>query len=100
MKHYAYYEGFEKDLLTATASVRFIKKDGSAREMLCTRIADLIPAKPVTESAEVKPAKTRVANPNNIAVYDLDKNAWRTIRKNTITEIELFARKKVDLRVL
>jgi hypothetical protein len=62
---------------------KFIKKDGTPREMLFTLRADLIP--------EVKGEPRKL--PENLkTVYDLENQGWRTINLDTMVwlkEVEL-----------
>lgn len=61
-------------------SVKFIKKDGSERDMRCTLKADLLPEQEVQESTEAK----KEPNPNVLRVWDLEKGAWRSFRLDSI----------------
>jgi hypothetical protein len=63
----------------------FIKANGELREMLCTLRPDLIPSAPVVEGTEPKAA--RKENPDVQAVWDLDKQAWRSFRFDSVTFI-------------
>lgn len=66
------------DLLSKNVcEVVFTKVDGSERKMLCTLIADKLP---VQEEKEVK----KTPNPNVVPAYDLEKNAWRAFRLDSI----------------
>lgn len=60
--------------------VKFVKKDGSERDMRCTLKADLLPEQ--TDLEEQIQKKT--PNPDLLAVWDLDKNAWRSFRVDSI----------------
>jgi hypothetical protein len=67
---------FRKKLQTGVYEVRFTKKDGTEREMLCTLLPDKLP-----------PTKggTRKLPDHLITVFDLEKNDWRSINTNTLT---------------
>ena len=57
--------------------VRFIKVDGSERTMKCTLREDMIP--------EVhKPKHGKAQNDEVLAVFDLDKEAWRSFRLDSV----------------
>jgi hypothetical protein len=60
--------------------VLFTKKDGSPREMICTRQSEYAPAttNPRTNS-----------NPSVLTVWDLENAGWRSINKDTITSVEV-----------
>jgi hypothetical protein len=72
-----------KKLLTEnTLSVLFQKADGSQRAMLCTLKPDLLPVVDKQEGDEVK--KTKTPSDTNVAVWDLEKNSWRSFRIDSI----------------
>jgi len=60
--------------------VLFTKKDGTPREMLCTRNKKYAPA---TTNARTNP------NANILTVWDLDNAGWRSINKETVTSVEV-----------
>lgn len=62
--------------------VSFTKANGEMREMRCTLRADMIPATPVVEG---KTAKKE--NPDVQAVWDLEKEAWRSFRFDSLQTI-------------
>jgi hypothetical protein len=66
--------------------VTFTKVNGDTRIMNCTLNEDLIPVK--LDKSVYEP-KNKADNPNTIAVYDLDKNAWRSFRIENIIETKL-----------
>ncbi len=67
-------------LVMGEMKIKFIKKDETLRDMRCTLGAGYLP---VTEEKEIK----RKENTEVLAVWDLDKNAWRAVRYDTIKEI-------------
>lgn len=72
-----------KDLLrTGPCMVQFTKVDGTTRHMKCTLNEDLLPP--------VDPDKVSVKkhNPDVLAVWDLEKEGWRSFRYDTLLEIE------------
>lgn len=69
--------------LSPEVMVEFTKKDGTVRNMLCTRDSQLIPAEH-TPSAESKVKE----NPDVIRVFDLQKQGWRSFRIDSVTLIE------------
>jgi hypothetical protein len=72
-----------KDALFAGKTViGFTKANGEKREMLCTLRPDLIPAEPIIEGAE--PKAPRKENPDVQAVWDLEKQAWRSFRFDSV----------------
>jgi hypothetical protein len=70
-------------LKNGIAIITFVKMDGSGRRMVCTLNWKNIPA-------EFKPkgGSDRKIHEANISVFDLEKQAWRTIRKEFILKVE------------
>jgi hypothetical protein len=69
-----------KELLrNNTVRVSFIKRDGSHRDMLCTLQSDLIQDN--TYSIRREPE-------DRVTVWDLEKQAWRCFKLDSITHYE------------
>jgi hypothetical protein len=70
--------------------VEFKKADGSVRVMNCT-LSDLHGAKytqtPIVETAAKEP-KTKKANEDVCAVWDIDAGAWRSFRWDRLMRID------------
>ena len=64
------------------AWIEFTKKDGSNRKMKCTLRADLLPKREVKEDSTPKPINEEI-----ISVFDLEKDAWRSFRVDSVTEL-------------
>lgn len=63
-------------------TVTFTKVDGSERVMRCTlNEAMLPPAEPTESTAE------RKVNPNVVAVWDLDKEGWRSFKVDSVKSL-------------
>ena len=74
----------KEKLSQSVAKVVFNKSDGTLREMRCTLMSEFLPAKKeLTE--EVKPRKQ---NDDVVAVWDLDKESWRSFRLDSIVSFE------------
>ena len=74
-----------KDILSKNvATVTFTKNDGTTRDMICTLREDMLPV--VTEQAEKIPRKS---NPDVLPVWDIEKNAWRSFRIDTVEFIKI-----------
>ena len=72
---------FLKDLLhKGVVKVQFIKKDGSTRDMQCTLKPELLPAQTDLEESVQK----KTPNPDVLAVYDVEKEGWRSFRFDSI----------------
>jgi hypothetical protein len=65
-------------------TVTFNKKDGAERVMTCSLQPELLPPTPVKESATAKKE-----NPNNISVYDLTAQGWRSFILKNVTKVTL-----------
>ena len=63
-------------------TITFTKKDGTEREMLCTLKPDFIPS----EKAPKNSGKAQ--SDESIAVFDLDKEEWRSFRWDSVRKIE------------
>lgn len=61
--------------------VTFIKKNGEERKMLCTTNLGLVP--PASH-----PKGVGNPNPETKPVWDLQKQAWRSFRYDSVTDIE------------
>ena len=69
-------------LREAPMTVTFTKRDGSERVMQCTLEASkLVPYEKKTET-------TKVSSDTNLAVWDTEANAWRSIVIDSITGLE------------
>ena len=66
-------------------TINFTKKDGTQREMNCTLNENIIAVTPILkeDGVEVK----RVSPPNVIPVWDVDANAWRSFRTESVTSV-------------
>ena len=73
------------DLEKGIYNVKFEKVDGSLRDMRCTLLSQYLP---VVEETE-EPKKVRAVNPNVLSVWDIDKNAWRSFRIDSVKEFTL-----------
>jgi hypothetical protein len=69
-------------LKTSKMTVTFTKTDGTERAMNCTLVEEHI------QPYEKKTERTRTESDETIAVWDLDKNAWRSFRVDSVTELE------------
>ena len=70
-------------LAAGPCKVVFRKKDGSIRTMICSREDEAIDA--------AGGAGTNGSSPNVITVVDLDKNAWRCFKPETVLSFESLA---------
>ena len=65
--------------------VTFTKVDGSTRVMKCSLQEGVIPA-------DIK-GSDKKANDEVLAVWDLEKAAWRSFRLDSVTEVDLVSAK-------
>lgn len=70
----------KEKLSSSIVNVLFIKKDGSERRMKCTLRQDLLPKQTDLEEAVQK----KTPNPDILAVWDVEKEAWRSFRYDSI----------------
>lgn len=68
-------------LQSEEVTILFTKKDGTERQMLCTLKEDKIPQEFSTKS------ENRAKSEDALAVFDLEKNAWRSFRYDSVKEI-------------
>lgn len=78
----------DKDTLTdylksSIVSIKFKKVDGSERTMRCTLQESYI------QPYENKTDRVRSENDNLLSVWDIDKNAWRSFRLDSVTDVYL-----------
>jgi len=74
-------EHLSKLLRSGKVAVKFEKVDGTIRDMVCTTSEQYIPENILEEQREAKPRKE---NPNIQRVWDLEKEAWRGFRLDSI----------------
>lgn len=75
-------------LRSSVVSVLFTKKDGSERKMNCTLDVDVIPSEFTPKGAE------RAKPVDSLAVFDVEKNEWRSFRWDSIKTVTTFTNKK------
>lgn len=79
----------KKLLHESTLTVCFNKKDGTMRTMLCTLTPSLLPVLEKKEEDEAK--KEKKQNDESIAVWDLEKAAWRSFRFDSVVSYSTHA---------
>ena len=78
MKRETLVEGLKRDVLT----INFTKVNGEERVMNCTLNETLLP-EAITSDSEKK------ENLDVIAVWDTDKDAWRSFRVDSVNSIKI-----------
>lgn len=68
-------------LKDSSVTISFTKKDGTKRDMKCTLNEEMIGSENAPKGVE------RSKPTESLAVFDLEKNAWRSFRWDSITEI-------------
>ena len=63
-------------------TITFVKKDGSERKMLCTRMENKIPSEKTPKNSG------KAQSEESIAVFDLEKGDWRSFRFDSVKRIE------------
>ena len=76
-----------KDLRENVIEVFFTKVGGAERVMLCTLKPNLLPPKYLEEKEEEKTFHKQ--NPDVIAVWDLQNNAWRSFRIDSVMYVQI-----------
>lgn len=78
-------------LKTNKISLKFEKVDKTIREMNCTLIPDLLPKIPehVLESQETIEVKPRKESETAFRVWDLDKEAWRSAKWDSLISFDI-----------
>lgn len=88
VNRYATNEGkvwLREKLKSQVMTVTFKKKDGTNREMLCTLDPKYLPAIELDEETDEK--SVRKQSIDSIAVYDVEVNAWRSFRYDSVIEV-------------
>ena len=78
-----YIENIMTVLKSADAEITFTKKDGTTRVMKCTLREDAI------TPYEKKTDRVKNVNENVLSVWDLEAGSWRSINKDTITDVKV-----------
>lgn len=80
---------------TENVNIKFTKKDGTERAMLCTLDENRIPAdkKPKQIDPEFSEIEKPVAKSSEEAlrVFDIEKQAWRSFRWDSIKSVNIVA---------
>lgn len=78
-------EGIRNMLRASVIEVTFTKSDGTSRTMKCTLNEEFIPQKDTT----TEPTTARKVNPDVCPVWDMENQAWRSFRWDSITNIAI-----------
>jgi hypothetical protein len=78
-------------LKTEEITVTFIKKDGSERVMRCTTNPTYIMFK---DPAIMESKKERKSNNEVLPVYDIEADAWRSFRYDSIKKVSIILKDK------
>lgn len=71
----------QQALVSGTSLITFTKKDGTERVMKATLQADVI------TPYEKKTDRVKTVNEDILSVWDLDKDAWRSVTISSITSM-------------
>ena len=69
-------------LKSQEVTISFTKKDGTERKMLCTLVENKIPSEKLPKNS----GKSK--SDDALAVFDIEKDAWRSFRWDSVTKIE------------
>lgn len=75
-------EDLKNNLRAKIGTVTFTKANGDERVMRCTLREEVLPAQTDIEEAVQKKGST-----DSLAVWDLEKNAWRSFRYDTVISV-------------
>lgn len=78
-------EDLKKLLKSAVLTVNFKKKDDSVRKMVCTLNEEYLPD---VDQDNTENKRTKKESIDAIAVWDLEKQAWRSFRLDSIINYE------------
>jgi hypothetical protein len=68
-------------------TITFVKTNGEEREMVCTLLEQFLP---LQETNTDNPIEFRRRSSNeSVAVWDLEKNDWRSFRYDSITSLKI-----------
>lgn len=76
-------DNLKDKLQNSVCKIKFTKQDGTVREMLCTLKSD------VAIPHEKKTDRVKVVTEDVLAVWDCEKNAWRSFRYDSIIEAQV-----------
>jgi len=74
---------FKKLLKNTVVTVNFKKKDDTLRKMICTLNEEYLPELEERENKKIKSESN-----DAIAVWDIEKRAWRSFRLDSIVDYE------------
>lgn len=77
-------EGLIDILVKYVATINFTKKDGTERQMICTRNAKYMTGNAITPK-ELDAARKK-ENDQVISVWDIEKEAWRSFRIDSLKD--------------
>ena len=69
-------------LKSQEVTISFTKKDGTERKMICTLAENKIPSEKMPKNS----GKSK--SDDALAVFDIEKNEWRSFRWDSVTKIE------------
>ena len=75
-------EWLHSHLVCGPVTVTFVKKDGSERTMRCTLSESDV------KTYEKKTERTKAVSDETCAVFDLDKQEWRSFRYDSVTNVK------------
>jgi len=77
-------EGVRNMLFASVVEITFTKSDGSSRVMKCTLNEEFLPKIEAQENTT-----SRAVNPEVCPVWDMENQAWRSFRWDSITGIKI-----------
>jgi uncharacterized protein (DUF736 family) len=80
----------QKLLKQHIVEIKFKKIDGSDRTMICSLKKSLLPESE-TDSTANPSKRVKKENPNAIAVWDLEKDAFRSFRVDSVIDYQIIS---------
>lgn len=76
-------------LKDSVITVTFTKVDGTERIMKCTLLSEYIPTTPSSASNQVLLQEGGSGSDNNVSVWDVEANGWRSFRVSNVKSIQV-----------
>ena len=84
-------ESYLSDLRSSDCEVVFIKKDGSKRTLKCTLREDVLNNLVFADKTPTEGRVARKPSVDTISAWDLEKEAWRSFRLDTVVSFSKIA---------
>ncbi|OQB41560.1 MAG: hypothetical protein BWY04_00740 [candidate division CPR1 bacterium ADurb.Bin160] len=79
-------------------TIKFIKKDGTTRIMICTLDFGIIPKRDHPKEVNLAKILKQMTANKIIHVYDIEKSGWRSIPYNNIDYLETLKKERFSVK--